>query len=112
MTRRNLGSIILATAVCGWTAVAVNPPADASGGGFFKTPSDNIVCQYGGSGARAFLVCAIKSGLRPPPPRVHCDGGDPTDHIIALGTTGRATEASCAGDPGPLLGERSATVLR
>jgi hypothetical protein len=58
------------------------------------------------------VICSIKSGLKPPPPRRDCHGnGDYTDHVISLQATGRSHAAQCAGDPGPLVGEASAPVL-
>ncbi|HEY7629449.1 MAG TPA: DUF6636 domain-containing protein [Thermoleophilaceae bacterium] len=81
---------------------------------YFKTPSGNIVCMYaaGLAGTQPFLDCAIKSGLKPPPPRVKCREGDPTDLFVDLGRTGRPHRPSCAGDPGPLVGEKQAQVLK
>jgi hypothetical protein len=72
--------------------------------GAFKTPSRNIVCGYGiGSDGKASMECGIKSGLKPPPKRIHCLAGDPNDKRVSLRDTGRATPVLCAGDPGPLL---------
>jgi hypothetical protein len=81
---------------------------------YFKTPSENIVCMFAGGLADTppFISCAIKSGLNPPPPKVKCQEGDPTDEFIVLERTGRAHEPSCAGDPGPLVGEKQARVLQ
>ena len=81
---------------------------------YFKTPSNNIVCMFAGglAGTKPFVVCAIKSGLKPPPPKVRCREGDPTDQFVDLEQTGKATEPSCAGDPGPLVGEKQARVLK
>jgi hypothetical protein len=93
-------------ALAAWAA-----PAGAGTVGHFKTPSHNVVCEYA-AGNQAFLVCSIKSGLKPAPPRTDCHGeGDYTDHIVELHPTGRALEPSCAGDPGPLVFEHSARVL-
>lgn len=80
---------------------------------YFKTPSGNIVCLYsrGLVGTKPGVDCAIKSGLKPPPHKVKCREGDPTDQFIFMATTGRAHEPSCAGDPGPLAGEKQAKVL-
>jgi hypothetical protein len=80
--------------------------------GYFQTPSHNIVCVYlfGGS-AGAGVDCGIKSGLEPPPRRITCTAGDPTSNFVDLGITGRAVEPSCAGDPGPFVGEDHARVL-
>jgi Family of unknown function (DUF6636) len=72
--------------------------------GAFKTPSDNIVCGYGiAPDGSASMECGIKSGLKPPPRRIHCDAGDPNDKRVSLRDTGRAAPVLCAGDPGPLL---------
>jgi hypothetical protein len=81
--------------------------------GHFKTPSHNVVCDYayGSAEVAASVVCSIKSGLKPPPPRTVCHGGDPTDHVVVLPATGHAAEPTCAGDPGPLIFEHSARVL-
>jgi hypothetical protein len=81
---------------------------------YFKTPSHNIVCMFAGGLAdtKPFVVCAIKSGLKPPPPKVRCREGDPTDEFVDLEQTGKATAPSCAGDPGPLVGEKQARVLK
>lgn len=81
---------------------------------YFKTPSHNIVCMFAGGLAdtKPFVACGIKSGLKPPPRKVRCREGDPTDEFINLEQTGRAHEPSCAGDPGPFVGEKQARVLR
>jgi hypothetical protein len=72
--------------------------------GAFKTPSGNIVCGYSiAPDGSASLECGIKSGLKPPPRRIHCDAGDPNDKRVSLRETGRAAPVLCAGDPGPLL---------
>lgn len=46
-------------------------PASASTSGNFKTPSGNIVCAYlyGRNVQLASVLCGIKSGLKPAPPR-------------------------------------------
>jgi uncharacterized protein DUF6636 len=73
--------------------------------GAFKTPSRNIVCGYSIAPAdgSASMECGIKSGLKPPPRRIHCLAGDPNDRRVSLRATGRASPVLCAGDPGPLL---------
>jgi uncharacterized protein DUF6636 len=72
--------------------------------GAFKTPSKNVVCGYSiAPSGEASLECGIKSGLKPPPKRVECDAGDPSDKRVSLRDTGRAVPVLCAGDPGPLL---------
>jgi hypothetical protein len=87
------------TMLGGATALAAPPKY-----GSFKTPSRNIVCGYGiDQHGRASMECGIKSGLKPPPRRIHCDAGDPSDKRIGLTDTGRAVPVRCAGDPGPLL---------
>jgi Family of unknown function (DUF6636) len=82
--------------------------------GAFKTPSRNIVCGYSIAPDRsASMECGIKSGLHPPPRRIHCLAGDPNDKRVSLRDSGRATPVLCAGDPGPLLPqiEAAAKVL-
>jgi len=83
----------------------------AATNGTFKTPSGNIVCGYSIASGSAFVECGIKSGLKPPPPRVQCSGGDPTDKRVSLGASGQAVPTTCAGDPGPFLFEAKASVL-
>jgi len=81
-------------------------PAEGSTSGYFKTPSGNIVCFYvSGKGADpALVVCGIKGGLKPAPPRRPCkEGGYAGDRVVLL-VTGRAHAPACAGDPGPFLG--------
>ena len=71
--------------------------------GAFKTPSGNIVCGWGiAPDGTASIECGVKSGLKPPPPRVHCSAGDPSDKRVSLTANGRAVPVTCAGDPGPL----------
>jgi hypothetical protein len=93
--------------------------ADAAAGavtiGSFKTPSHNVVCTYiyGRTSGKPIGVCGLKSGLMPPPPHRDCHGdGSYTDKEVELQSTGRASEPSCAGDPGPLADETKARVLR
>jgi hypothetical protein len=84
----------------------------AAKNGAFKTPSGNIVCGYSiDSFGAASMECGIKSGLKPPPPRVHCSAGDPNDKRVSLTATGRAVPVTCAGDPGPFLVESRASIL-
>jgi hypothetical protein len=91
----------------GATAHAASPKY-----GSFKTPSRNIVCGYAiDVHARASMECGIKSGLKPPPRRIHCLAGDPNDSRVSLRATGRAAPVLCAGDPGPFLVEAKARVL-
>ena len=83
--------------------------------GYFKTPSGNIVCYHSPGPKdmpRAFLACGIKSGLRPPPPHRACQDGGYAGDRVELFATGRVFVPSCAGDPGALVGETVARVLR
>ena len=102
--------------VAAFVAMSVLPSAQARKVTitYFKTPSHNIVCMFAGglAGTKPFVACGIKSGLKPPPPKLRCQEGDPTDEFVGLEQTGRATEPSCAGDPGPFVGEKQAKVLR
>jgi Family of unknown function (DUF6636) len=80
--------------------------------GAFKTPSGNIVCGYSvAPSGDASMECGIKSGLKPPPRRIHCLAGDPNDKRLSLTATGRAAPVLCAGDPGPFLVEAKAKIL-
>ncbi len=80
--------------------------------GAFKTPSTNIVCGWSLDAAGVGSIeCGVKSGLKPPPPRVHCAAGDPNDKRVSLTATGRTIPVTCAGDPGPFLAEAKARVL-
>lgn len=83
----------------------VTPGAVTSG--YFKTPSGNIVCFHS-PGARdlprGIVVCGIKSGLKPAPPRRPCENGGYAGDRVELFATGRAHAPSCAGDPGPFTG--------
>jgi hypothetical protein len=77
----------------------------------FKTASGNIICSLGDvEGVE--LVCVIKSGLRPAPPkRRACNGGDPVTNRVNLTAAGAAAPVDCAGDPGPLVHEADAKEL-
>jgi hypothetical protein len=87
-------------------------PEPAAKNGAFKTPSRNIVCGYSIAPlGDASMECGVKSGLKPPPARVHCSAGDPNDKRISLTATGHAVPVTCAGDPGPFLVEAKARVL-
>jgi len=107
------GTLLIAVAVAvlgGGTALA-SPPRYGS----FKTPSRNIVCGYSiDQHGHASMECGVKSGLKPPPRRIHCAAGDPNDKRVGLTDAGRARPVLCAGDPGPLLPqiEAKAIVLR
>jgi hypothetical protein len=87
----------------------VTPPqggGSATGIGYFKTPSSNIVCVYvvGKNANPPLVACGIRSGLKPPPPRRRCAYGDPVADRVSLLATGRTQVPSCAGDPGPFVG--------
>jgi hypothetical protein len=114
MRRRLARALALGVMAVGLAAGAASA-AGRSTVGFFQTPSHNIVCMYlfgGAAGSDEPAVdCGIKSGLKPPPRRITCTAGDPTSNFVDLGVTGRAVEPSCAGDPGPLVGEAGARVL-
>jgi Family of unknown function (DUF6636) len=94
-----------------WKQVTKGKAAPATGSratksGYFKTPSGNIVCFYvaGKNADPPLVVCGIKSGLKPAPPRRPCrEGGYAGDRVV-LQATGRVDVPSCAGDPGPFLG--------
>jgi hypothetical protein len=82
-------------------------PGGRAAAGYFKTPSGNIVCFHSPGPKdmpEAFLVCGIKSGLNPPPPRRTCREGDPVSDRVVLPATGPVQVPPCAGDPGPFLG--------
>jgi hypothetical protein len=84
----------------------------AAKNGAFKTPSGNIVCGYSIAPlGDASVECGVKSGLKPPPPRVSCSAGDPNDKRVSLTASGRAVPVTCAGDPGPFVSEAKASVL-
>src|SRR4029078_311652 len=52
---------------------------------------------------QASMECGVKSGLKPPPRRIHCQAGDPNDKRVALQAHGRGRPVLFAGDPGPPL---------
>ena len=107
MTRGTL-SLGVALLLLGTGTALASPPKYGS----FKTPSRNIVCGYGiDQQGRASMECGIKSGLKPPPRRIHCDAGDPNDKRVGLTDTGRAIPVLCAGDPGPLLPQIEAKAI-
>ena len=110
MARATIGALLVIALAGGWAA-----PAAAARIGAFKTPSRNIVCGYAiAPDGTASMECGVKSGLKPPPRRIHCVAGDPNDKRVSLRDTGRAVPVLCAGDPGPLLPqiEARARVLR
>ena len=83
-------------------------PAKAAFNGAFKTSSGNIVCDLSDTD----VVCVIKSGLEPAPPKIAvCNGGDPVSDRVDLSATGIAEPVACAGDPGPLADDAGAKVL-
>ena len=90
-------------------------PADGYEYGSFKTPSSNIVCDHfihiGSRASESNVGCAIKSGLRPAPPRRPCQEGGYAGDRVYLGVTGGVRVPSCAGDPGPYVSVDRARVL-
>jgi hypothetical protein len=110
MARAAIGALLVLALGAGTTALAAS-----ARNGAFKTPSRNIVCGYAiAPDGTASMECGVKSGLKPPPRRIHCIAGDPNDKRVSLRDTGRAAPVLCAGDPGPLLPqiEARARVLR
>ena len=106
--------ICVTTALC----LVVTPTAGALTMGSFRTPSGNIVCAYAAGPNPSFgprwhpsVLCGIKSGLRPPSPRKTCREGGRVSDRIYLSAVGRAAVSSCAGDPGPFVGQERARVL-
>ncbi len=102
-----------------WKQVTPGAAAPAVPGfsGFFKLRSGNVVCGYGHGSKipRAFVLCRIKSGLKPPPrPR---KAGCFTTNDVFLGATGKTTTGRtiCPGEPegdaGVLAFEHLARVL-
>jgi hypothetical protein len=92
-------------------------PAVAGFSGFFKLPSGNVVCGYGSGSKvpRAFVLCRIKSGLKPAP--VPERPGCFTTNDLFLRATARTTTGRtiCPGEPegdaGVLVYEGRARVL-
>ena len=104
---------VLGSLRCGFAGLALLlclvfvAPAGALTSGYFKTPSGNMVClHYVGAKdyPQAIVVCGIKSGLKPAPPRLPCKEGGYAGDRVELFVTGRAHAPTCAGDPGPFLG--------
>jgi hypothetical protein len=98
--------------------MVATPTTNALTMGNFKTPSGNIVCYYAagpnptfGPGWHPRVLCGIKSGLRPPSPRKPCREGGRVSDRVSLADVGRAFVHSCAGDPGPFVGQERAWVL-
>ena len=82
--------------------------AQAAPDGAFKMSSGNIVCGL----SNEEVVCVIKSGLKPAPPKKRvCDGGDPVSNRLILSAAGIAAPVACVGDPGPLADEADAKEL-
>jgi hypothetical protein len=80
-------------------------PSRSGASSYFRTPTGNIVCFH--AGARpgpALVLCGIKSGLKPAPPRRSCTEGEFVSDRVELRVTGRTEVPSCAGDPGPFVG--------
>jgi hypothetical protein len=95
---------VVGLAAAGAAGAASAPPMKS---GFFKTPSSNIVCYHSPGPRdqpRGFLECAIKSGLKPAPPRRPCAEGGYAGDRIHMFATGRTYVPACAGDPGALVG--------
>jgi hypothetical protein len=108
-----LRNLAVAQAMCLVLCVLVlaGSSAEAASDGAFKTSSGNIVCGLSDVGD-VELVCVIKSGLKPTPPKKRvCDGGDPVTNRVSLSATGIAAPIPCAGDPGPLADEADAKEL-
>jgi hypothetical protein len=101
MRHRNsfLALALVASALTAGSSARAAPTAT----GHFKTPSANIVCFYSTS-SPPLVVCGIRSGLKPAPPRRRCAYGDPVADRVVLHATGRTQVPSCAGDPGPFAG--------
>lgn len=101
------------------TVLVASPAAGAVRSGFFKLPSGNIQCGYvtvtGSRAADSSVYCAIRSGLKPPPPRrgPACS----QSNRVSLGATGRTRtgRSICPGedegDAGPFAGGSAARVL-
>ena len=73
-----------------------------------------LVCLHSGGPVDrpvAVVVCGIKSGLKPAPPRHTCTEGGYAGDRVYLNETGRTVVPPCAGDPGALVGEPQARVL-
>ena len=84
-----------------WKQVtAAAAPAGVFTSGYFRTPSGNIQCGYGYGNGPGFVVCGIKSGLKPPPPR---RGPACTQsNRVSLRATGRTStgRSICPGEDG------------
>lgn len=108
------GTRFIASAWKQVTPATTTAPAGTVKFGYFKTPSANIVCLHSGGPVDrpvAVVVCGIKSGLKPAPPRHTCTEGGYAGDRVYLNETGRTVVPPCAGDPGALVGEPQARVL-
>ena len=66
--------------------------AKAAFNGAFETSSGNIVCDL----SNTQVVCVIKSGLEPAPPKKQvCNGGDPVSNRVDLSAIGIAEPVAC-----------------
>jgi hypothetical protein len=102
--RRQRRAVLAALAIWVGAGFGGAPHARAQpAGGYFKTPSGNIICFYD-TGTAKFVQCGIRSGLKPAVHAYSCRVGDPVHDRIDLPASGRPTPPQCAGDPGPFLG--------
>ena len=103
--RRQRRAMLAALVICAGAGLGGAPHARAQRvGGYFKTPSGNIICFYDTATAAGFVQCGIRSGLKPGVRPHRCSVGDPIHDRIDLPASGRPTVPRCAGDPGPFLG--------
>jgi Family of unknown function (DUF6636) len=93
--------VFAALVICVGAGLGGAPHARAqSVGGYFETPSGNIICFHD----TGFVECGIRSWLKPAVRPHRCPVGDPVHDRIDLPASGRPTVPRCAGDPGPFLG--------
>jgi hypothetical protein len=87
---RNPGAArVMCLVLCG---LVLAGSAEAASDGAFKTSSGNIVCGL----SNTDVVCVIKSGLNPAPPKQPvCNGGDPVSDRVTLSATGIAAPILC-----------------
>jgi len=98
-----------------WKQVTPGQKAPGHGrAGYFKTPSGNIQCVWTTFGRSPVVSCAIKSGIKPPPPRrgPHCTRA----FWVSVHPSGRPSWAGsiCPGEDAPespLVGQTH-TVVR
>jgi hypothetical protein len=103
--------IVAASGLALLLSLVLAPHAGALTDGYFKTPSGSIVCVVH---SQAFVLCGIKTGLKPRPPYTSAckaSGLDYNADRVSLGATGPAHPIACSGDAGPFVGEGSARVL-